>query len=228
MKHCAYVSRRMVLAGMLAAPSAAVSAPLIDLTKGTGIFSEGNGHGRAGQFQSLYTQDPTISAQPRNIRELPSPLLPLEEGLRLTLRNANIDEQMSLSVPSTLQLSDLDRQRLNHFLRDWRENETISIDDQVLEYLLMICASHNTHGSELDVLIASGYRTTKTNEMLRQRSREVAENSLHTQGKAIDFDLPSVSIRQLAATARDICTGGVGVYSSFVHIDSGPGRQWEA
>lgn len=228
MKRCAYVSRRTVLAGLLAAPSAAVSAPLIDLTKGTGIFSEGDGQGRTDRFQSLYTQDPAISAQPPNMPEPASPLLPFEGGLRLNLSNANIDEQMSLSVPPTLQLSDLDRRRLNHFLRDWRENEAIAMDDQVLDDLLLICAEHNTHGSELDVLIASGYRTTKTNDILRQRSREVAVNSLHTQGKAIDFNLPGVSNRQLAAKARDICTGGVGVYSGFVHIDSGARRQWGA
>jgi uncharacterized protein YcbK (DUF882 family) len=228
MKHCAYVSRRTVLAGLLAAPSAAVSAPLIDLTKGTGIFSAGDGQDQTDRFESLYTQDPAISAQPPNMPEPASPLFPFEGGLRLNLSNANIDEQMSLSVPPTLQLSDLDRQRLNHFLRDWRENEAISMDDQVLDYMLLICAEHSMHGSELDVLIASGYRTTKTNEILRQRSREVAVNSLHTQGKAIDFNLPGVSNRQLAAKARDICTGGVGVYSSFVHIDSGARRQWGA
>ncbi|WP_213684013.1 DUF882 domain-containing protein [Roseicyclus sp.] len=228
MKRCAHVSRRMVLAGLLAAPSAAASAPLIDLTKGTGIFALDNNQGRPTGFQSLYTQDPAISAQPPNTLEPASPLNPFETGLRLNLRNANIDEQMSLSVPPTLQLSALDRQRLNHFLRDWRENETVQMDDQVLQYLFLICAEHNMHGSALDVLIASGYRSTKTNELLRQRSREVAVNSWHTQGKAIDFYLPGVSNRQLGAKARDICTGGVGVYSNFVHIDSGARRQWGA
>jgi len=38
--------------------------------------------------------------------------------------------------------------------------------------------------------------------------------------------LPKVSIPQLSKVAKEICPGGVGTYSSFVHIDSGPKRAW--
>jgi uncharacterized protein YcbK (DUF882 family) len=226
MRRCPYVSRRAVLAGLLVAPSAAVSSPLIDLTKGTGMFASGNNQGRIDRLQSLYTQDPAITGSPSNMPEFASPITPFEGGLRLKLSNSNTDEKMSLSVPPTLQLSAIDRQRLNYFMRDWRENEVIEMDAQVLGYLLLICAEQSGNGSELDVSITSGYRTTTTNEMLRRRSREVAVNSLHTEGRAIDFYLPGVSIRQIGANARNICRGGVGIYNDFVHIDSGAERQW--
>jgi uncharacterized protein YcbK (DUF882 family) len=117
---------------------------------------------------------------------------------------------------------------LNHFLRDWRENIAISIDDTVLKDFFLICGEYCTANNETDVQISSGYRSRKTNDMLRQRSRNVALDSMHIQGKAIDFCLPEISSRQLGATASKICGGGVGVYSGFVHIDSGARRQWEA
>ena len=69
-------------------------------------------------------------------------------------------------------------------------------------------------------------RTKKTNEKLRVRSKNVAKNSLHIEGKAIDFAIREVSQKKLRSAAKDICSGGLGFYPGFIHIDSGPVRRW--
>ena len=78
----------------------------------------------------------------------------------------------------------------------------------------------------INVQITSGYRTHKTNEKLRVRSKNVAKNSFHIEGKAIDFAIGEVSQNKLRSAARDICSGGLGLYQGFIHIDSGPLRRW--
>jgi len=56
--------------------------------------------------------------------------------------------------------------------------------------------------------------------------KKAARNSLHMQARAIDFSLPGVPMKTLSRVARQVCPGGVGTYSTFVHVDSGPQRSW--
>ena len=66
--------------------------------------------------------------------------------------------------------------------------------------------------------------------MLRRRSNGVAKNSLHMQGKAMDFFIPGVPLAKLRAIGLRMQIGGVGFYptsgSPFVHMDTGSVRQW--
>ena len=66
-----------------------------------------------------------------------------------------------------------------------------------------------------------GYRTQKTNEKLRQNSSRVAKNSMHLIGRAIDFKVRNRSIQNLEGVAKKLTPGGLGVYSGFIHIDTG-------
>ncbi len=85
------------------------------------------------------------------------------------------------------------------------------------------------HFDVLRVHIVSGYRADKYNLVLRKKGREVARNSHHTLGSAIDFRLPGVPVRKLHNWARRQRLGGVGFYpfSRFIHMDVGPIRYWE-
>ena len=64
--------------------------------------------------------------------------------------------------------------------------------------------------------------------MLRKKGREVARDSQHTKGNAVDIRLPDISPRALSKWIRGKRLGGVGIYrtSGFVHVDSGPIRSW--
>ena len=84
---------------------------------------------------------------------------------------------------------------LNHVLRDHRTDEVHPIDPQLLDVLHRL--RHNV-GSRKPFEIISGYRSPKTNAMLRGKSNGVAKRSLHMQGKAIDVRLPGHQLMQLA------------------------------
>lgn len=114
---------------------------------------------------------------------------------------------------------------VNHFMRDWRTNDVIKVDLRTVD---IMAASHNLMGVNEPYLLLSGYRSPKTNAMLRSRSRGVAKNSLHMKGQAADLRLSSRSVGQMARAAASCRGGGVGTYSgsNFVHMDCGPIRTW--
>jgi len=78
------------------------------------------------------------------------------------------------------------------------------------------------------VEIVSGFRSIKLNERLRKKSHEVASDSQHTHGNALDFRLPGVPAVELARAAGTIHVGGIGTYreSDFIHVDTGRARTW--
>ncbi|MEW2913582.1 MULTISPECIES: DUF882 domain-containing protein [unclassified Leisingera] len=114
---------------------------------------------------------------------------------------------------------------INHFMRDWRTDEVKSIDLRTID---IMAASHNLLDVNEPYMLLSGYRSPKTNAMLRSRSRGVAKNSLHMRGQAADLRLASRSVSQMAQAAEACHAGGVGKYhrSNFVHMDCGVVRTW--
>ena len=115
---------------------------------------------------------------------------------------------------------------LDYFFRDWRENKIIQMNRQVIDILFKISEESLGSGNSISVDITSGYRTEKTNSYLSKISKNVAKNSLHMKGKAIDFSIAGISNGKLNNIAKEHAVGGLGVYKNFVHIDSGPLRRW--
>ena len=114
---------------------------------------------------------------------------------------------------------------VNYFMRDWRTDGVKSIDLRTVD---IMAAAHNLMDANDPYMLLSGYRSPQTNAMLRRRSRGVAKNSLHMQGKAADLRLGSRSVAQMARAAAACKGGGVGRYSgsNFVHMDCGVVRTW--
>lgn len=114
---------------------------------------------------------------------------------------------------------------ISYFMRDWRENEAIMIDRRTID---VMAAAHRLLDVDEPYLLLSGYRTPRTNAMLRSRSRGVARKSLHMKGQAADLRLKSRSVAQMTKAAQACAAGGVGSYyrSNFVHMDCGPVRTW--
>lgn len=114
---------------------------------------------------------------------------------------------------------------VNHFMRDWRTDDVKKIDLRTID---IMAAAHNLLDINEPYMLLSGYRSPKTNAMLRSRSRGVAKNSLHMKGQAADLRLGSRSVSQMARAAAACQGGGVGKYSgsNFVHMDCGPVRSW--
>lgn len=223
------LTRRKVLLGALAMPSMGTAAPLFDVKKGGGLFSQAayRSDDMNDDLRNLYNdQEPDLAPMTR-LTPKHVPDFSVKSSMQLAFLNANTGEKMSMSVQEKKGgLSKKQVSQLNYFLRDWRQNEIKEIDGAVLKTLIDVCTNYAPKFGALEVRITSGYRSKKTNNMLRRSSSKVARRSLHMQGRAIDFSLPNVSIRDLSKTAKTICPGGVGTYNTFVHIDSGPKRAW--
>lgn len=111
------------------------------------------------------------------------------------------------------------------FLRDWRTNTSTEMDPELYDFLARL---YDKVGTQNPVHVISGYRTKKTNDALRAGGGGQARKSQHVLGKAIDIAIPGVSTKTLRDEAIALKKGGVGYYpkSGFVHIDTGPIRQW--
>ena len=114
---------------------------------------------------------------------------------------------------------------ISAFMRDWRTNDVRAIDIRTVD---IMAAAHNLVDTSEPYTLLSGYRSPKTNAMLRSRSSGVAKNSLHLKGQAADLRLGSRSVTQLGRAAMACRAGGVGKYSrsNFVHMDCGVVRSW--
>ena len=143
----------------------------------------------------------------------------------LALHNTHTGESLAVAYYHDGDYDFESLQQLDTLLRDHRQNVIKGMDPTLFDQLWQI---QQLLEDDSSIEIISGYRTRKTNNMLRSKSQGVAQNSYHTKGQAIDFRLPSVPTKQVRNVAVHLQTGGVGYYSksNFVHIDSGPSRQW--
>lgn len=114
---------------------------------------------------------------------------------------------------------------VNHFLRDWRTDEVIEVDPKVLDIIYVLQRLVDTSGP---IEVLSGYRSPATNAMLRRVSHGVAKHSLHMMGMAVDLRFPGRPLELVRKAALELQAGGVGYYpaSDFIHVDSGPVRDW--
>src|SRR5713226_4222945 len=115
-------------------------------------------------------------------------------------------------------------EELSGFLRDFHSGEKIDIDVGVLDFLSGVMQAVG----QTSATILSAYRTAKTNAMLAHTHCGVAENSQHIYGRALDVHFGD-KLAEAMKAARAMQRGGVGWYphSSFIHIDTGPVRNWD-
>jgi uncharacterized protein YcbK (DUF882 family) len=109
------------------------------------------------------------------------------------------------------------------FLRDHHSGEKTQIDVGVLDFLADVLDSVG----QSKATILSAYRTAETNAMLARTMFGVAEHSQHIVGRALDIRVDS-NLSVAMTKARAMERGGVGWYphSGFIHIDTGPVRNW--
>ena len=170
---------------------------------------------------------PGASVQPyQDMHTAPARLQPVSlEPRTIAFKNIHTDEALEAVywdggryVPDALEA-------VNKVLRDFRTGEVHEIAPGLLDVLTDLRAATD---SRTPFQVVSGFRSPETNAMLRERSAEVAQRSLHMDGLAIDLYLDDVELDRLRAAALDMSRGGVGYYPArFVHIDVGPVRHWQ-
>ena len=116
------------------------------------------------------------------------------------------------------------RETIDHFLRDHFTNKMTAMEPRLLAMLL--AAAARFHSDVVDVV--SAFRHPKYNLILRKKGHQVARDSQHSHGNAIDFFVPGVPTQALHSWAKAQSAGGVGLYaeSGFIHMDTGPIRTW--
>ena len=232
-------SRRAFAIGMLTAGVCEAATPIIDLKArksplinvgANPNFLKNSSRTNFGDLDSLYFDpEPELNATTdKFINYKENSIYRPRKRFNLNLRNVNTSETYSYRIKAAFFGNELNYDVLDYFFRDWRENKTIKMDRGVIKNFLKICETLLGSDGELEVDITSGYRTKKTNEILRQNSSKVAKNSMHLVGRAVDFKVRHRSIQNLEEVAKKITPGGLGVYSGFIHIDTGPYRRWRA
>ena len=113
---------------------------------------------------------------------------------------------------------------LSVFLRDFHSGATIGVDLGVIDFLAVVIDAVDAQSAT----ILSAYRTAETNAMLQRTTFGVAENSQHLYGRALDIRI-GARLAEAMLAARAMQRGGVGwyPYSGFLHIDTGPVRNWD-
>jgi uncharacterized protein YcbK (DUF882 family) len=149
---------------------------------------------------------------------------PPSESRRLSLYNAHTGEKFDGPYRGADGVIGSAASELSEFLRDHHSGVAATMDIGVIDFLSDVLVAVGA----TNATILSAYRTPETNAMLARTTFGVAEHSLHMYARAIDFTIGSALADAMAA-ARGMRRGGVGWYphSHFIHIDTGPVRNWE-
>ena len=142
---------------------------------------------------------------------------------RLRLANAHTGETFEGTYRNDHGPIDRVIEELCVFLRDHHSGEKTQMDVGVIDFLADILAAVG----ETSATILSAYRTAETNAMLARTTFGVAEHSQHILGRALDLRV-GTKLGEAMNAARAMQRGGVGWYphSDFIHIDTGPVRNW--
>ncbi len=153
--------------------------------------------------------------------------IPLPDAKSIKLINTHTGEKTSVTFWEGGRYHMEALAEINKILRDHRQNEITEMDIKLIDKVHEVTSLLDTNHW---VQVISGYRSPKTNAMLQAAGRNVATNSMHTVGKAIDIWIPGFDINQLHKAALKTRCGGVGKYSrsQFVHMDTGRVRTWGA
>ncbi|WP_157742725.1 YcbK family protein [Neisseria weixii] len=109
-------------------------------------------------------------------------------------------------------------------MRDAKDgNSVIAVDVGLLNLLYAMQEWARVSGKPDPIItINSAYRTPRRNATIEGAAR----NSLHMRGKAVDITMRGVTLNQLDQMAQYYKVGGIGVYDTFIHLDTGRYRSW--
>ena len=162
------------------------------------------------------------------IRDFVSSAAAVDEERTISFYNIHNKETIEITYKKNGRYIPSAMQKLNHFLRDWRRDEPTKMDPELID---LIWELRQELGSTEPTHVISGYRSPKTNAMLRRIGRKVARRSMHMRGQASDVYFPDVKLKDLRNSALVRQVGGVGYYPrsgerGFVHVDTGNVRHW--
>ena len=111
---------------------------------------------------------------------------------------------------------------LCYLLRDVRADRVTGVDVKLIHLLFGMQAWMRGVGIRQPLRVNSGYRTPETHA----DAEGAAVHAMHLTGRAADFAVEGIPSAVLAKLALRFNAGGVGVYPTFVHVDTGPVSAW--
>lgn len=154
-------------------------------------------------------------------------------SIPLRLKNPHTNESYDIQLFQGGQWNPAALVVCDWIMRDWRENAVVHCDRKLYAALYVLQRYFNPREP---LIINSGYRTEKTNAMLRKQSlaetggratwMTPAINSLHTRARAVDFVVPGASLDKVGEAIWALNLGGLGRYPTFNHMDTGGRRRW--
>lgn len=112
--------------------------------------------------------------------------------------------------------------RLCYILKDIHADAAVKMDPQLFVILARGQQWLASHGYTKPLIITSAYRSPLTNH----NTEGAARNSLHQYGRAIDLKYPGLPISYLAVVFRTFGAAGIGIYDTFLHVDTWKERAW--
>jgi uncharacterized protein YcbK (DUF882 family) len=120
-------------------------------------------------------------------------------------------------------------QKIDYLMRDRHADAVGAIDPELIDYMVDI-RKRLSLPSSVPFQLLSGYRTPETNARLAQTNGNVAKESLHMHGWAVDFRIDGVNGKAICEIAKTMQRGGVAYYpeDNHVHVDLGNIRTWHS
>ncbi|PTN03591.1 uncharacterized protein YcbK (DUF882 family) [Rhodovulum imhoffii] len=184
---------------------------------------------RLGKSRNQQTEDMMLTRRQAlcglgavSVCALPAPALAISDRELRLIRPRTGESFQGTLVRRGLFSHRLDKEALTKvywMLRDLRVDKAREMDAELLDLVGRI----NARIPDRPVQITSAYRTPRTNRSVRG-----ASSSFHMKGQALDIRVEGVSSSLLCKLARSEGAGGVGWYPrrNFVHVDTGPRRDW--
>lgn len=117
------------------------------------------------------------------------------------------------------------QQKFNHLLRSRDDDKVKEIDKRLVEL-----ADHLQDHFKVDTIeVISGFRSVEFNNKLKSEGHNVARESFHTKGQAMDIHIDEINETAIRDYLLQKKLGGVGYYGKhlMIHMDFGPVRQWQ-
>ncbi len=148
----------------------------------------------------------------------------------LSFYNTHTHEELETTYWDSGRYDDAEQAKINWELRDHRANSNTQMSRELMNLLHEIKQKLEVKYPEQGIVfhIISGYRSPKTNAMMRANGGGQAKKSRHMHGDAIDIRVPGIPSEVIRNMAWCMQRGGVGYYkgSDFVHVDTDKVRHW--
>ena len=149
---------------------------------------------------------------------------PIGDG-KLSLYSYWSNESVQVTIRSSGEYDEDELSKVYRIMRCRGNNSVYRIDRRLIDLL-----DHIQDHFDVDTIeIISGYRSPKFNKKLRDDGHNVARESNHMKGTAVDIHVDEISEEALWKYVKTLKLGGAGIYpcNDFVHVDLGRVHSWQ-